>query len=287
MRQMTIRLHMMVLMCAWMSCVPLQALAQDAQEELNEEEARAQEAFTLMKEGFAFFSEKDYGKAIAAWKDSFRVYPTGTVQLNMAKAYAELGEFEQARKALIAARGKSNTTLLVPLSKLELIDLEKFELELRQKEEAYKAQEQARALEAKKKACLAHSSRVATSGRVGLGVAGAGVMSLGVAGVFAAGARRQLSALQPPHTQGEETFNQDVQAFETSQRRTAIALGVGSGLVLIGAGLFAYDMTTIEYDDVSCAEVMEQGEARAMTPTLTTPHAPRVTWGLASVKVRF
>lgn len=266
-------------------CLPLHssvAMAQE-QEDAALEQARINQALSFMEEGFAHFSEKNYGQAITAWKKSFEVYPTGISQLNIARAYAQLKEFEQARAALKVARGESSVPLELPLNKLERIELEKFELDLTQQERDDQAKQRAKLLEEKQKACRAQATRLASMGRVGLGVAGAGLLSLGGTAFFAARARSQFSALKPPHTQGEEQFNAEVDAFETSQQRAKITLGVGAGLLLLGGGLTAYDLTTLDYEEPECKELMDKPQEDALS---FKPDSP-MTWGIGFVQVRF
>jgi tetratricopeptide (TPR) repeat protein len=272
--------------CLIFTGVPSMLVAQETPSETTQSDDVAMgEALDLMQEGFAFFSEKDYGKAIGMWKKSFDVYPTAIAQFNVAKAYAELNDFQKSRQSLLIARGNTNAMIALPLNRLELIELNKFELDLKGKEEAFQKQEALRMLEDKKKACMAKSSRLSSLGKSGFGVAGAGLVSLGGGAFFAARARSQLSALQPPHADGEDAYKVKAKEFEMSQQRTKIALGVGAGLVLFGGALSGYDMTTVDYHSEECAALMvdlqEEGEALAVSTT------PAVLWGVASFMVRF
>ncbi|MBB86502.1 MAG: hypothetical protein CMP06_04280, partial [Xanthomonadales bacterium] len=182
-----------MILCVLMS-VP--ALAQEPQggAMTPEEEARAMEAFTLMKEGFGAFEARDYGQAIVKWRESFEAYPTAIVQLNMARAYMGLEDFEAARQAIEVARGQTDVTLHVPLTRLELIELNELELEITKREKEARARLETKALEDKKKACMAKATRFGPLGKAGVGVGAAGLASLGGTIVFATRARRELSA---------------------------------------------------------------------------------------------
>ena len=230
-----------------------------------EEEARAMEAFTLMKEGFGAFEARDYGQAIVKWRESFEAYPTAIVQLNMARAYMGLEDFEAARQAIEVARGQTDVTLHVPLTRLELIELNELELEITKREKEARARLETKALEDKKKACMAKATRFGPLGKAGVGVGAAGLASLGGTIFFATRARRELSALAPPHTEGEDAYNAQVTAFETSQKWARITLGVGASLLLVGGGLAAYDFSTIEYASPECDALMTEGAKDAST----------------------
>jgi hypothetical protein len=250
-----------------------------------EEKVRAAKAFSLMKEGFGAFESKDYGQAIVKWRESFDAYPTAIVQLNIARAYMELEDFEAAHLALKVARGDTETTLSVPLTQLDRIELEELELEINKREDEAKARQEAKILEDKKKACSAEATRFGPLGKTGVGVGGAGLLSLGGTIFFATRARSELSALQPPHTKGEDAYNSQARAFQTSQKRARITLGIGASLLLVGGGLAAYDFSTVDYASTECDALMKEGASTRLHGP--RPRTARVVVGPGTVVWRF
>lgn len=258
-----------------------QEVAEDAQQEDKDLAAQAV-AVEKMKEGMTFFNGSNYARAVEKWTESFLAYPSGFAMLNIAKAYVELERFDDARVAIDTARGNRGY-LALPLDQAGLIDLQTLEQVIKTREIEAQQQKQAEKKAARIKACRDGRGRLSRLGKGGLVAVGVGGLSMLGSIPFNIKAGRQLDALTPPHTEGRDTYDQDVEALESTQRVGKIFLYSGAGVALTGLGLFAFDMTTEEYPHDECQGLLDSSREPDNGSSTTLRLGP----GQFSVIVRF
>ncbi len=276
--------NMILLSMCLVSLMPLRGMAQDTEPVQVTDDMQAQmKALDLMKEGFSYFNSGDYARAIEKWTESHKVYPSGMAQLNVAQAYVELERFDDARLAIDTARGNQGY-LALPLDQSGMIKLQTLEQRIDAREAELEQEKQAALKKARIRECREGRGRLSTLGKGGLIAVGVGGLSMLGTVPFAIKARGQLDDLTPPHTQGRDQYERQVEELESTQRLGKIFLYTGAGVALTGLGVFAFDLTNEEYPYDDCKTLLDSlGQEPSNTSGAQLLLAP----GQLNVLIRF
>lgn len=260
--------HIIIWACLGAVCsCPVPLVAQDTREDTTQDEEASDVAIEKMREGSTLFNGSDYARAVEKWTESFVAYPSGMAMFNVARAYVELERFDDARVAIDTARGNRGY-LALPLDQAGLIDLQRLELLITAREAELAERKRAEIKTQRIKACREGQGRLSRLGKGGLLAFGVGGLSMLGSVPFSLKAGRQLDDLAPPHTEGRDTYDQDVEALKSTQRVGKIFLYSGAGVALTGLGLFAFDMTTEEYPYDDCQSLLDSiGEPESSSST--------------------
>lgn len=238
------------------------------------------QAMERLKKGIESFDNGNYGAAIVAFRESYAHYPTAIAKFNLAEAYIKQAEALSDLEKLELAEQALNVSVSdepkVPLDDMRLNRIAELreaiarlrtEFQCTKQVTSYK--EELAMWKAKREVCQVDASprRFGLSGKVGAGLAGAGAVSLIVSSVYAIKASRQYDALQPPHTEGRARYDEDVEAFQKTQKIGRWTLYGGAGALVIGSTLAVLDAVSVEtvYADSSCEDIMRRPAPRAPT----------------------
>lgn len=195
-----------------------------------------------MEEGARLYQEQDYAGAAVAFRRAFEIHPDARFLYNAGRASHQGGNLRQAYRYYVGALEVDAMSLDAETA--AMAQAHRRSLELRWTSEAMGEKWKQMTPEAVE--VEFESSRWGTMGTSGAGIGAVGGLLLGISGVLARRTSSRMGALESGDVTTLDDYDLEVEAIERNQRWGQRSLYGGGALLVVGAGLVAWELGTVD-----------------------------------------